>query len=122
MATIIPTIDYKPSGMHNGVLVTWTPMTFSGADVGSPFEHADYGDRTVQFEGTIGAGGSISLQGSNDGTNWVVLTDPQGNAITKTAIGSIEVIAENPRYVRPAVTAGDGTTSLTCRLFGRRNR
>jgi hypothetical protein len=64
-----------------------------------------------------GVGGTISIQGSLDGTNWVILTDPQGNAITKTA-AAIESISEATPYIRPIVTAGDGTTSLSVLLFG----
>lgn len=122
MATIAFTVDYKPSGQHNAALVTWPTLTQTGSDVGAAFEHADFADRCVQFDGTIGTGGSITLQGSNDGTNWSALTDPQGNAITKTSLPAIEAITENTRYIRPAVTAGDGTTSINCRLWARRNR
>ena len=120
MATRIPVITYGPNGMHNAVLVVWSGLL--NGDDGAPFEHADYGDRTVQFQGTPGAGGSISFHGSNDGTNYVILTDPQGNVITKTAAGTMEVVAENPRSVRPIVTAGDGTTNLVCSMYARRNR
>lgn len=120
MATRVPTIDYKPSGQHNAVLITWSGVL--NGDDGTPFEHADFGDKTVQFQGTAGAGLSVNLEGSNDGSNWVVLTDPQGNAITKVAVSTLEVVAENPRFIRPRVTAGDGSTNLTITVFGRRNR
>jgi len=42
----------------------------------------------------------------------VMLTDPQGTALSFTA-GGLSTILQNPKYVRPNVTAGDGTTSLT---------
>lgn len=76
--------------------------------------------RSVQFTGTFGTGGTILLEGSNDGTNYVTLTDPQGNAISKTAAG-IEAIEETTVYIRPRVSAGDGTTSLVATLFLGRN-
>lgn len=121
MATKPVTVTYAPNGAANGALVQWLLLTQTGLDDGAPFEGVDFADRTVQFDGTFGVGGSITLEGSNDGTNWFTLTDPQGNAITKTAAG-LEVIEEGPRYIRPRVTAGDGTTSLNCRLWARRNR
>lgn len=121
MATKPVTVSYAPNGAANGALVSWSALTFSGTDDGAPYEGVDFSDRTVQFDGTFGTGGSITLEGSNDGTNWFPLTDPQGNAITKTAAG-LEVIEENPRYVRPRVTAGDGSTSLNCKLWVRRPR
>jgi hypothetical protein len=80
----------------------------------------DFIERCVTVHGTFGAGGSITIQGSNDGTNWFALTDPQGNALTKTA-AAIEQVLESPLYIRPLVTAGDGTTSLTVILLCRRS-
>jgi hypothetical protein len=119
MAVVTPTVIYAPNGNRNGVLVTWSPL--ANGDTGGPVEGVDFADCTVQIGGTFGVGGSVTLQGSNDGTQWDALTDPQGNAVTKTAVG-IEVIEENPRYKRPSVTAGDGTTALTVSVWARRER
>ena len=96
---------------------TWTGL--DSDDSGAAIEIVDYTDRTVAITGTFGSGGSITMQGSNDGTNWFALTDPQGNAVTKTA-AAMELIMEAPLYIRPLVTAGDGTTSLTVKLLCRR--
>lgn len=119
MATRIFTPTYGPNGQRNGAVFQWTGLL--NGDSGNPLEHADFGDRCVQITGTFGAGGTIVIEGSNDGTNYVTLTDPQGNAISKTA-AAIEAISENTRYVRPRVTAGDGSTDLAVTLFARRNR
>ena len=71
-----------------------------------------YQDRCVQVLGTFGSGGSVSIEGSNDGgTTWVILTDPLGNALTFTSAG-MKQITELPHKLRPHVTAGDGTTAL----------
>lgn len=86
---------------------------------GDSFSWSNFADRSIQFSGTFGTGGSVTLQGSNDGTNWQPLTDPQGNAITKTA-AAIEQVLESTRFIRPVVTAGDGTTAIVCTLFARR--
>jgi urease gamma subunit len=74
----------------------------------------------VQFTGTFGSGGSIQLEGSNDGTTWAILNDLQGTTIVKTAAG-LEGVAELTRYVRPRVTAGDGTTALVATLLMRKS-
>jgi hypothetical protein len=50
-----------------------------------------------------------------------VLTDPQGNDLNITT-AKIEAISEATRFVRPVVTAGDGTTSLTVFLMFKRAR
>lgn len=99
------------------VLVTWTALL--NGDTGSPVEYLNFADATVAVEGTFGTGGSCTFQGSLDSTNYYALTDPQGNAITKTAAG-IELVTEAPRLYRPSVTAGDGTTSIQVRLLLRR--
>ena len=119
MATRNVSASYNPNGQRNAVLYTWTGLL--NGDQGSAVEAADWADRTVQIAGTFGVGGSVTLEGSNDNSNWVALTDPQGNAVTKTAAG-LEVFEEGPRYIRPNVTAGDGTTSLTVTVWARRGR
>lgn len=115
MATITATqavFDNNP-----GLLVTWTPL--ANGDTGAPVQTGPWADASVQVHGTFGTGGSMTFQGSNDGTNWFPLTDPQGNAITKTA-AALEQISEIAHFLRPNVTAGDGTTSLTVIVFAGR--
>lgn len=104
-------------------------------DTGSPITCMDFADGTVQIGGgtgtdpegatipatVFGVGGSVTLEGSCDGVNYFALTDPQGNAVTKTA-AALEVIEEVPRFFRPNCTAGDGTTDITITLWARRNR
>lgn len=123
MAVRTPTLEYQIGGQPNCMRVTWTGL--QNGDTGLPVTIGEYPDRTMQVTGTFGAGGSVSLEGSNDQTTetptYVVLTDPQGNAITKTAAG-LETCEEAPLIVRPNCTAGDGTTSLTVRLLCRRPR
>jgi hypothetical protein len=89
-----------------------------GAVVGPDW--SSYPDRSVQVTGTFGAAGSVSWEGSNDGSNWAVLTTPAGGAVTFTAAGLKQVL-EGSLYARPHVTAGDGTTSLVVTLFARRS-
>jgi hypothetical protein len=121
MAERTPTVIQPGSlgGLEHSVLMTWTGLL--NGDTGAPLTFHDYPDRTFQVTGTFGTGGSVNLEGSNDGTNWAILTDPQGNAITKTAAG-MEAVTETPRYMRPNVTAGDGTTDLTVTVFARSPR
>jgi len=92
-------------------IYTWTPLTTTNAD-GSIMSYTGAADRTVQVQGTFGVGGSISLQGSLDGANWTILRDPQGTVLTFTAAG-LKAVLEGCPFVRPLVTAGDGSTSLT---------
>lgn len=118
MAVITPTnITVGDDG--SVVVMQWTPITFAGTDVGSAFAMAQWSDRSVQVIGTFGVGGSVRWEGSNDGTNYAVLTDPQGNALDFTT-AKIETVTEITAYVRPRITAGDGDTSLTVIMLARR--
>lgn len=122
MAVKLPVIDYGPDGNRNVVRVTWV---LANTDTGSPVSFPEYPDKTFQITGTFGVGGSVTLEGSNFLTSetpvYAAMTDPQGNAITKTA-AAVEVLEEAPLTVRPNCTAGDGTTALTVRLVCRRPR
>lgn len=118
MATINLVRDF-PTAF--GVTIGWTPL--ANGDDGQAFDVQDFRDISVQVLGTFGVGGNLRWQGSNEATptNWATLNDPQGNAMDITA-AKIEQVLENTRWMRPVVTAGDGTTSLTVRLWGGRTR
>ena len=116
MATRTPTV--VDNNMRSATY-QWTGLL--NGDTGAPLEIADYADRSVQIGGTLGTGGSVTIEGSNDGSVYVALVDPQGNALTFTALAKIEQVLEVTRYIRPNVTAGDGSTNFTVTLFGRRN-
>lgn len=98
--------------------IVWGPLTTTnrtGSKVGlnGTVPICRLSDKTVHFTGDFGAGTPLlTLQGSNDGTNWLPLTDPQGTAITYGA-AAMEAVVENPLYIRPSLAAGDGNTSVT---------
>lgn len=129
MATVTPTysdvVDGRGGQGHIAFVVSWGPMVLN--DVGKPLpkKYAAFVDRTFHVEGTFGAGGSIAVQGSNDDDDsgatghYRALTDPQGTTIAITAAG-IKQVTEACANMRPAVTAGDGTTSVTVTAFIRR--
>jgi hypothetical protein len=98
---------------------TYTAAAMANGDTTAVLEITDFADKTVTFVGTFGAGGSVTLEGSNDNANWFALKDPSSSAITKTAAG-ISAVLEHPRYIRGHVTAGDGTTALVMILMARR--
>jgi len=117
MATRVHTVEeIKPFG-DRAHIIQWTGLL--NGDDGDLMEMPGSLIRGVQFTGTFGSGGTIVLEGSNDGTNFVTLTDPQGNAISKTS-AAIEAIQELTRYIRPRVTAGDETTALVATVIVRR--
>lgn len=108
MATRIGVPTYSPNGHRQLVVVAWTGL-LSG-DVGDPYELPGWSDRSAQIEATFGDG-TITMQGSNDGVTYYPLTDPQGNAIAKTA-NALEQISEITRYVRPQFSGTTGTAGV----------
>jgi len=105
--------------------VVWDGLDGTAPDTGTPFDvssvpGAGGADRSVQITGTFGDN-TVVLQGSNDGTNYVTLSDPQGNAISKTT-ASIEAVLEYTRMVRPAFTATGTGTSIVVTLMVRGSR
>lgn len=72
--------------------------------VGAAAEFPDQTDAVVTITGTFDSA-TVTIEGSNDGTTFVILTDPQGNIISKTS-AAIEQITEVPRYIRPSMSGG----------------
>lgn len=105
------TVKFAYSGLLNGD---------DGAPIG--VNHADYADRNVSVLGTFGAGGTLLIEGSNNGgTNYHTLNDQSDNALSVTAAKN-ETIIQVPELTRPRVSAGDGTTDLTVIITCRRER
>lgn len=108
--------------------VNFTHVQWSGLLNGDTGEGVDLnlfgqGGCSLQISGTLGAGGAIQLEGSNDPvddpakvTNWNLL----GSSIT--ALGIQIYPNDLTRFVRPRVTGGDGTTNLTATLGARSPR
>lgn len=109
MATING-VDSQYAMSHR--LRTWSALTTTNAD-GNPINFASNGMGGVTFQvtGTWGAGGALVIEGSNDGTNYFTLTD-QANAALTLSANALKTVRDTPLYIRPRVTAGDGTTNL----------
>lgn len=112
MATVQPVISYPINGALSGqrqaMQIVWGPLA-SGDDGAAVELPVHYQDRTVQIAATFGDG-TVTVQGSNDGANFVTLKDINGTAISKTA-AALEQIGVNSRHVKPAFS---GTTGTGC--------
>lgn len=116
--SVIASTETRNTFLGNEVkFVSWGPL--ANGDSGLPFGNPGFADRAVQIQGTFGAGGTVVIEGSNDGINYITLTDPQGVALSKIA-AAIRGITEITKLIRPRVSAGDGTTSITVTLLARR--
>jgi hypothetical protein len=97
-------------------LATWATLTEADTTP-QAIEFAEHADRSVQVTGTFAAG-TVIIEGSNDGTNWAQLNDPQGNVLSFTA-AKIEQLLEVTRYMRPRVTAGTGVSVAVSMILRR---
>jgi hypothetical protein len=106
--------DYPAKGVMRAV---WSGILQS--DTCSELVAPQYPSKTIQVSGTFGAGGTIQPHGSNtSGGSFAQLNDPSGAAIALTNT-AVEIIGENPLAVKPVLSGGDGTTSLTVTIIGR---
>lgn len=88
-------------------VASWTAETTAGnsAIVAHEFDvPAVVG--TLQVAGTFGSA-TVTFVGSNDGSNFVALTDVRGVAISFTAAGLAE-ISTGVRHVKPSISGGTG--------------
>lgn len=114
----MPTTSFFTKTPTRGALLTTWPAIPNGnqglAQSAPNFQHS------VQVTGTAGAGGSVQMEGSNDGgVTWSILHTPAGTQVIFAAAaipGAILVISERPILIRPNVTAGDGTTAINIYL------
>lgn len=109
--------DSPPESGNDCWVKTWAAIP--NGNTGDPLVLHGHADRSVQIEGTFGAGGSCQIEGSNDGTNWHILHDTGLNTIVATA-AKLSAVLEAVFYIRPNVTAGNGTTAITVTIYARK--
>jgi hypothetical protein len=121
MASILPAIVFANNNDDkDGWILTWSPMR--NGDIGiTPSQYqplfCGYRDRSLQVEGTAGAGFNLAWEGSNDGVNYHALKDPFNEVLNLATVGVIAEILEACVFYRPHVTSGDGTTSVAVTAF-----
>lgn len=97
------------------MLAAWAGLTQASLDSGDAMnvEGALY-VLVMLATGTLGAGGNVIWEGSTDGVNWFTLSSDIGApaAVNQTALLVPVMVKERTRFIRPRVTAGDGTTAL----------
>lgn len=117
MGTIDSTLLSQPPSRAGDVIrASWALAT---GDDGAPIQYPEFADKTVQVIGTFG-GGTVLIEGSNDGTNWSTLTDPSGSSLSFSAAGLKQVL-ECTQYIRPRQSGG-AAVAVTVYLVARRNR
>lgn len=99
------------AGLVKPVAVTWSSL--NSGDNGLAYEMAEARNVSFQAKGTFTGGGTVKLEGSNDGITFFTLKAMNASSdVSMTAAGFSSVI-DRPRYYRPNVTAGGVSTDLT---------
>ena len=101
----------------HGVLAEWAALLSS--ENGDPEGLSQWDKQCVQVTGTFDTA-TITIQGSNDGTNWATMNDETGSALTFTAAG-LKSILERPLFVRPIAGAGAGGVNVAVRILATRS-
>lgn len=117
MATI-QALQSSIPGFRYGIVqeIRWDLITPTN-DEGSWIELPDFPDKTIHINGIWTTAGEITIYGANDQSfNPFILSDIRGDNLVKTADYGGN-IAENPRFIKPALTAGSGSVSLSIVLM-----
>lgn len=118
MATAAIASSKLARGLHKWIW-TLTDTNDTGAPLDPNGGSGVFSDKTYQVSGTFGAGGTIILEGSNDGVTYFALRNTHDNSqITGVTAAELEGILENPAYIRPRLTAGTGV-SVVVTIIGR---
>lgn len=108
MAAITPV---ESSQGINIAQVFWETLT--DADTGTAHQPAGLSGcfGAVQFVGTIGT--AVTLEVSNDGTNFVTLNDKDGTAISTGTSGAMFEFSTAARFIRPGSPTGTSDVDVT---------
>lgn len=119
MSEIKATItELQNAGFGDAYKVVWPLL--AGSDTGEAVELFGFNDRSVQVEGTFDSG-TVTMKGSNDSTNFEGVRDPSSTALTFTTAG-LKGVLEACRQMKPVVSGGGGSCSLTVTMICARTR
>jgi len=105
MATVSPVIDRTIAKIPR---VLWEAVKNGDTATALPISEQWGLAASVQATGTFSSG-SVTMQHSNDGTNWFTAKDLQGNNIVLAANGIAE-FSLSSAYIRPSFSGGTAET------------
>jgi hypothetical protein len=108
----------QPTELHLRGCTMFTWGAFTATDLtAAAVKMGGLTDKSVQIQGTFDSC-TVTLQGSNDGTNYHLLTDPQGTDISKTA-SDLEAVTEATLWVKPVLASAGANTSVVVTIFAK---
>ena len=106
MGTITPLFTNPVRGITK---VVWSALNDGDTALAERLPHM--AEKSVQVDVTDGSPTCI-IEGSNDNTTFTGLNDPAVAPLSFTSDGLDEIL-ENPEYIRPRVSSGSGTVTVT---------
>ena len=109
--------------IQHGVLQSqWSAIPLNST--GTPDQISRFPAHSVQIGGTFSGGAAVTVEGSDDGVTYFTLTGegPTGSAdvpVSTAVAARFDVPNVLPLHVRPKVTGGDGTTSITVTIISK---
>ena len=92
-----------------GLKVTWSSLTEN--DTAEAWDGGVmYPNKSAQVEG-LTAGDIVVIEGSNDESGYLTLTDKQGGDMSFLTSDGLKTIEENTRLIRPRVSAGTSVSA-----------
>lgn len=89
----------------------WTGLL--QGDDGAPLQVDEFHHITIHGFGSFSGSANLNILGSNDGSNFAVTKKHDVGSMILTA-DSIEKLLTEPRYIKPSITSGNGSTDLAC--------
>lgn len=117
MATAAVTVTTPDTHMGPGRTLVSVAASMANGDSTAAVTTMGFDEGVVLVTGTFGVGGSVTAEGSIDGTTWYALPGAAGAVIAITAVGAAVVPILGGRFIRARVTAGDGTTALIASIL-----
>ena len=109
---------YDGSISTNGAVRQYLWELTSADPTGEAVSAVDFADRTVTAVGTWG-GATVTIEGSNDGENWMPLSDAAGAADATASANKAITIVELTRYLRPRLTTVGTGADVTVVMLAR---
>jgi hypothetical protein len=106
MALIVPTLTSVDFRSYRVPRTVWTAITSADTADAWGLNGQSAVACAVQITGTFG-GATVTLQGSNDGTNYFILKDFTGTDVSATSATMFD-LSTAVLYVKPVVTGGAG--------------
>jgi hypothetical protein len=112
---------YDGSVSLNGAVKQFLWVLTTADHTGDAVINVDFADRTLTAVGTWG-GATMTVEGSNDGTNWMPLSDAAGAADATAATNKAMTVVELTRFIRPRLTTPGSGATVTVVLLARNSQ